>query len=65
MAGSGNAMIVTLLIPPVAIILGAVVLGERLAPEAFAGFALLALGLMILDGRMLQMFRKSPGAEKS
>lgn len=65
MAGSGNAMIVTLLIPPVAIILGAVVLGERLAPEAFAGFALLALGLMILDGRMLQMFRKSSGPEKS
>lgn len=51
MAGSGNAMLVTLLIPPVAIVLGAVVLGERLAPQAFAGFALLALGLVILDGR--------------
>lgn len=51
-AGSGNAMIVTLLIPPVAITLGALVLGERLAPEAFAGFALLALGLIILDGRL-------------
>jgi drug/metabolite transporter (DMT)-like permease len=38
LAGSGNAMIVTLLIPPVAIVLGAVVLGERLAPQAFAAF---------------------------
>lgn len=53
MAGAGNAMLVTLLIPPVAITLGALVLGERLAPQAFAGFALLALGLLILDGRIL------------
>jgi drug/metabolite transporter (DMT)-like permease len=51
-AGSANAMLVTLMIPPVAIGLGAVVLGERLAPTAFAGFALLALGLLILDGRL-------------
>ncbi|QBY02650.1 DMT family transporter [Rhodophyticola sp. CCM32] len=60
MAGSGNAMLVTLLIPPVAILLGALILGERLAAEAFAGFALLALGLLILDGRVLQRMRKSP-----
>ncbi|WP_233557481.1 DMT family transporter [Rhodophyticola porphyridii] len=60
MAGSGNAMLVTLLIPPVAILLGAAVLGERLGPSAFAGFALLATGLLILDGRALQIFRKSP-----
>jgi drug/metabolite transporter (DMT)-like permease len=32
-AGSGNALIVTLLIPPVAIVLGALVLDERLGPE--------------------------------
>lgn len=51
MAGSGNLMLVTLLIPPVAILLGAAFLGETLQPSAFAGFALLALGLVILDGR--------------
>lgn len=56
MVGTGNAMLVTLLIPPVAIVLGAVVLGERLSPQAFAGFALLALGLLILDGRVLRKF---------
>ncbi|MBK0328323.1 DMT family transporter [Rhodobacteraceae bacterium F11138] len=50
MAGSGNLMLVTLLIPPVAILLGAVVLGETLHPQAYAGFALLALGLLILNG---------------
>lgn len=51
MAGSGNLMLVTLLIPPVAILLGATVLGETLHPSAFAGLGLLAAGLLILDGR--------------
>jgi len=51
MAGSGNTMLVTLLIPPVAIVLGAWVRGEELAPTAFVGFALLAFGLMVLSGR--------------
>lgn len=55
MAGVGNLALVTLLIPPIAIVLGALVLGERLAPEAFAGFALLALGLAMLDGRILRL----------
>ncbi len=57
LAGSGNAMLVTLLIPPVAILLGALVLGERLAPSAFAGFGLLALGLIVIDGRIFGMLR--------
>lgn len=54
MAGAGNLMLVTLLIPPVAIFLGWAFLGERLAPQAFAGFALIALGLAVLDGRLLR-----------
>ncbi len=49
MAGSGNLMLVTLIIPPVAIVLGAVIRGETLQPNAFAGFAVLALGLLILN----------------
>lgn len=53
MAGSGNLMICTLLIPPVAIALGAVVLGEDLPFRAYLGFAILAVGLIILDGRLL------------
>lgn len=51
-AGSGNLMLVTLLVAPVAITLGAVVRDESLSPNAFIGFALLALGLIILDGRV-------------
>lgn len=59
MAGSGNLMLVTLVIPPVAIVLGAWVRDEALNPNAFAGFALLALGLAILDGRILTFWRRA------
>ena len=54
MAGSGNLMLCTLLVAPVAIILGAIVLGEALPVRAYVGFALLAFGLIILDGRLLK-----------
>ncbi|WP_116598523.1 DMT family transporter [Primorskyibacter marinus] len=53
MAGSGNLMLVTLMIPPVAITLGTLLRDEMLAPQAYAGFGLLALGLVVLDGRLL------------
>ena len=51
MAGSGNLMLGTLIIPPVAIVLGAVVLNEELRPQAYIGFVLLAAGLLILNKR--------------
>ena len=58
LVGSGHLTLVTLLIAPVAIVLGAVVRGEVLNPNAFAGFALLALGLAILDGRIWVALRR-------
>jgi drug/metabolite transporter (DMT)-like permease len=57
MAGPANLLLCTLMIPPVAILLGAAARGEALAPQAFAGFALLACGLLILDGRVLRRAR--------
>lgn len=51
-AGAGNLSLVTLVIPPFAIALGAAVYHETLAPRAWGGFGLLALGLLILDGRI-------------
>ncbi|MBS8228134.1 DMT family transporter [Vannielia litorea] len=57
MAGAGNLLLVTLLIPPVAIGLGALVLNEALHPRAYAGFALLAAGLIVLDGRLWRRIR--------
>jgi len=61
MAGSGNLMLCTLLVAPVAIVLGAVVLGEALPLRAYAGFTLLALGLLILDGRIWKAVKYRTG----
>ena len=55
-AGSANLMVVTLLMPPISILLGALVLNESLSPNVYAGLALLALGLTILDGRLVARF---------
>ena len=54
-AGATNALLVTLLVPPVAILLGAAFLGEQLAPVDFAGLALIALGLAAIDGRLFSV----------
>ena len=56
-AGATNVMLVTLLIPVSAILLGAVVLGEVLAPQHFGGMALIGLGLLAIDGRMWRRWR--------
>lgn len=52
-AGATNLMLVNLLIPGWAIVLGAIVLGERLAPTAFLGMAVVGLGLAVIDGRLV------------
>jgi len=57
-AGATNALLVTLLVPPVAILLGGLFLGETLAPQDFAGLALIALGLAAIDGRVLTAFSR-------
>ncbi len=53
-AGAANLLLVTLLIPPFAIALGAAFLGERPGPGAWAGFAVIALGFAVTDGRLLR-----------
>lgn len=53
-AGATNTSLVTLLVPPSAILLGVVFLGERLAATDIAGMALIAIGLLLLDGRLLR-----------
>jgi len=52
-SGATNALLVTLLVPPVAILLGALFLGESLAPQDFLGLGLIALGLAAIDGRLV------------
>ncbi len=57
-SGATNALLVTLHVPPVAILLGGLFLGETLAAQDFAGLGLIALGLAAIDGRLLSLFRR-------
>jgi len=54
-AGAGNAGLVTLFVPPVAILLGTAVRGEALGPHALAGFAVIGAGLLILNPPRLRV----------
>ena len=56
-AGSANLMLVTLLIPPIAVGLSFTFLGERLGSEAWLGFGLIAIGLGITDGRLIKRIK--------
>src|SRR3954469_5569863 len=60
-AGATNSLLVTFLIPVTAILLGALVLGERLESRHFAGMALIAAGLAAIDGRLFSR-RRPPQA---
>lgn len=51
-AGATNTSLVTLLVPPSAILLGFLFLGEQLEMTEIAGMALIGAGLVILDGRI-------------
>jgi drug/metabolite transporter (DMT)-like permease len=51
-AGATNVLLVTLLTPATAVILGALFLHERLMAHQFLGFALIAIGLAFIDGRL-------------
>jgi drug/metabolite transporter (DMT)-like permease len=56
--GALNVSLVTLLIPFSAILLGSVFLNERLLVNHFAGMALIAFGLLAIDGRLWRMIVK-------
>ena len=59
-AGAANLLLVTLLIPPVAIGLGAVFLDERIGVEAWIGFVIIGLGFAVTDGRLFSfLFQKA------
>jgi drug/metabolite transporter (DMT)-like permease len=53
-AGATNGLLVTLLVPPAAILLGGLMLGEVLSGRDLAGLLLIALGLGAIDGRLLR-----------
>ena len=47
-----NTMLVTLLIVPVAVGPGAIARAEALPLNAYAGFSVIAIGLILIDGRL-------------
>ena len=56
-AGPTNLSLVTLLIPPSALVLGWAVLGEAVAVSAVAGMGLIGVGLVVIDGRVFRTVR--------
>lgn len=59
-AGASNVVLVTFLVPPVAILLGAAFLDERLERADLIGMALIGLGLSMIDGRLWGWARIAP-----
>jgi drug/metabolite transporter (DMT)-like permease len=60
-AGATNLALVTFLIPISAILLGALLLDERLDVKHFVGMAMIGLGLALIDGRILAGLRAPQG----
>lgn len=58
-SGATNLMLVTFLIPISAIVLGALMLGERLQAKHLLGMALIALGLAAIDGRLFKRLARA------
>jgi drug/metabolite transporter (DMT)-like permease len=56
-SGASNVMLVTLLIPVTAILLGHFLLGEPLQPREIVGALIIGGALLIVDGRALRLFR--------
>ncbi|MBP6379337.1 MAG: DMT family transporter [Sphingorhabdus sp.] len=57
-SGASNAQLVAFIMPVLAIILGIAFLGESLSGGQIAGAGLIAVGLAILDGRLVARFQK-------
>ncbi|HEY7688022.1 MAG TPA: DMT family transporter [Dongiaceae bacterium] len=58
-AGATNISLVTFLVPVSALLLGMMILGERLEPKHFIGMALIGVGLAALDGRPWRLLMNS------
>ena len=60
-AGATNLLLVGFLMPVTAVLLGSLLLHERLDPREFLGMALIGLGLAATDGRLLRLARRAIG----
>jgi len=58
-AGASKAILVTYLVPPIAVAYGALILGESVRPEALAGLALILGGVALGTGNLRLLRRRS------
>jgi drug/metabolite transporter (DMT)-like permease len=59
-SGSTNVMLVTLLVPVTAILLGYLVLGESISLREIIGALVIGSALLLIDGRVLHFVRRVP-----
>jgi drug/metabolite transporter (DMT)-like permease len=64
-SGASSVMLVTLLVPVTAILLGHFVLGEALKGREVAGAVVIGSALLVMDGRIFRHFRRSRLAPSS
>ena len=57
-SGATNVMLVTLLIPVTAILLGVLVLGEEISLREIVGALVIGSALLVIDGRVLKLFQR-------
>ncbi len=57
-AGASNIFIVTLLAPASAMLFGSFFLGETISANALLGFLFIIIGMLILDGRVIKLFKR-------
>lgn len=57
-SGATNVMLVTLLIPVTALLLGYLVLGEKISAREIAGALVIGSALLLIDGRVLKFLRR-------
>ena len=57
-AGASNVMLVTLLIPVTALLLGNVFLGEPIRPKEILGAIIIGTGLVFIDGRLINRLKR-------
>jgi drug/metabolite transporter (DMT)-like permease len=57
-SGATNVMLVTLLIPVTAILLGYLMLGEEISSREIVGALVIGSALLLIDGRALALFRR-------
>ncbi|MGE0503039.1 MAG: DMT family transporter [Rhizobiaceae bacterium] len=62
-AGATNASLVTLIVPASAILLGVGLLGERIEAYEIVGMAIIAAGLVIIDGRILNRICRNKSSQ--